>query len=221
MFEGDGRHEYYVLCLSLAVPTCYFIAAFLLFKIDKQQEEPEAVSLLTVHAWRVAKHSVQRPSLPPLFAPYPAPLVHAHSLLADGTSIDDELAFKSDADYSDLRPEGGAQLLDARSSRVSVALIFAALALVVPGTLMWNGMQSHFVHHCRVCSIEVPYLYPGGFILSALLTGFFSDFFYSFQKPYWIAIAGIVGMVLADCLFSSCGGSLTVSLAGWVLVDGV
>jgi hypothetical protein len=180
VFEGDGRREYYVLCLALAVPTCYFVAAFLLFKIDKQQEEPEA-----------------RPSLPPLFAPYSVPPVRGPSYLADGTSIDDELAFKSDADYTDLLPEGrGSRLLvQETSSRVSIGLTFAALALVIPGSLMWNGMQSQFVMHCKVCNLEVPYLYPGGFILSALLTGFFSDFFYSFQKPYWIAISGFVGTV--------------------------
>ena len=84
---------------------------------------------------------------------------------------------------------------------MSVGLTFAALALVVPATLMWNGMQSQFVRHCLVCNVEVPYLYPGGFILSALLTGFFSDFFYSFQRPYWIAIAGFVGMVWSCCFF--------------------
>ena len=198
VFDGEGRHKYYVLCLALAVPSCYFIAAFLLFKIDKHQEEPEA-----------------RPQLPPLFATYHAP----HSLLADGTSIDDELAFKSDADYTDLRADPGQQLIDGRAPRVSIALTFAALSLVVPGTLMWNGMQSQFVLHCPVCSLNVPYLYPGGFIASALLVGFFSDFFYSFQKPYWIAIGGFVGSVRKRLPSSSYVFSLSPVIAARLSAD--
>lgn len=173
VFDTPDRHEYYVLCLALTVPTFYFIAAFLLFKIEKHQGEPEV-----------------RPSLPPLFATFHSP----PSLLADGTSIDDELAFKSDADYSSVDADHrGGSAGDKGRSRTSQVLVFVALSLVIPASIMWPAMQSEFVMQHNFTTPEVPYLYPGGFVASAFLTGFFSDFFFQLASQYWLMIAGLIG----------------------------
>ena len=166
-----STYAFYVLTLALAVPLFYFLSAFLLFKVEKPLPEPET-----------------RPSLPPLFA--------NQSLLADGTSIDDELVFRSDVDYkSDFgqSPASSAPAATHKSPIISRITALAAMAVVIPSSAAWLAFQGEFMREYPLVTTSAPYMFPGAFIVSSLLTGFFSDFFFTFARPWWVFMAGIVG----------------------------
>lgn len=99
-----------------------------------------------------------RPSLPPLFA---------SSGLADGTSIDDELVFRSDQDYqaqllapsSPARAEAASGAVAPPSSSVVARLCaLGALSLVVPASAVWIAFQSQFMREWPSATASAPYL---------------------------------------------------------------
>lgn len=204
--DAPSLYPFYVLSLALAVPLFYFLSAFLLFKVEKPLPEPEA-----------------RPSLPPLFSQ--SSLADGSSIDDELGVFPSNFLFKcfillvqvfrSDVDYkSTLLPVESASASEKRPwlSRIAFLLAFV---LVVPSCAVWLILSSElqmfgvgcFLRFCAekvktrdefvASASQAPYLFPGAFIASSMLTGFFSDFFFRFARQWWVTMAGLVGAVIA------------------------
>lgn len=111
-------------------------------------------------------------------------------------SADDETSFANDDDlpaFSNdsstiMAADGSAKRMMRRTLGLRVAFALST-GLVVASSCQWQTFR-----YQPVVSTEVPYLWTGGLVISALLTGFFADFGrMRMAQGWWIFISGVVG----------------------------